>query len=146
MLQSSNSTSGKTGKQCLPKPSATSFYLWNSFFFEQEAPDDLGGPPKPQLSYGSGKSQQIAISLPHTQVSMESYSYRHKGSSGIFSPNAVRWMMDWLPHGEETSYPMSQMNKKKSTSYAKHDWESVFGCLSPTSVINVTLVSSFPHH
>lgn len=48
--------------------------------------------------------------------------------------------------GQETSYPMSEMNKKKSKSCAKHDWEAVLGGLSPAPVTNVTLVTSFPHH
>lgn len=97
MLQSSNRTSGKTGKQHLPKPSSTSLCLWNSFSFEQMI---WRSPPKPQLSYGSGKKQQNAISLSQKEVSMESYSYRHKGSSGTFSPSAVRWGTPW---GDELS-------------------------------------------
>lgn len=50
------------------------------------------------------ENQQNPISLPHTQVSMESYSYWHESSSGIFSPNAVRWLVGWLLQGEETSH------------------------------------------
>lgn len=82
------------------------------------------GKVSPNSSYPM-ESQQNPTFLLHTQVSMESYSSWHKGNSGIFSPNAVRWVVGWLSPGEETSYPMSQMHIKKSKSCAKHDWISI---------------------
>lgn len=71
------------------------------------------GPPKLQLCYGSEKTSRTLYFFP-------THKFPWKGS-----PNAARWVVGWLSHGEETSYPMSQMNIKKSKSCAKHDWISV---------------------